>query len=323
MMIRTPAAGRRRPARSHRARAAWPAQTSAWRRSFDGDPPERCRPVVGSFSISASASYSTIASRSSLRFSRLCSDVDGRHAPHRTARPARAYDVAPARLAVRTHAPRYPSAADVGAAMPRAERLALAERTMTALVAEAELPPKIGVHPRPEGSFAHAMPAAPARAPDGAAICSGSSGSPGSRRTTPSGCRPSTRVVVLSDPTTGRADRHPGRRPDHGRAHGRRVGRGHPAVRDRATLGRPARRRSSAPACRATATSRCSGMSLPGVELTVHDRHPDRANGLAPRRRADPGIAAAATAAIGPRGGRRDADVVITAASFAARSARS
>ena len=39
------------------------------------------------------------------------------------------------------------------------ERLALAERTMTALVADAELPPKIGVHPRPDGSFAHAMPA--------------------------------------------------------------------------------------------------------------------------------------------------------------------
>ena len=30
---------------------------------------------------------------------------------------------------------------------------------MTALVADAELPPKIGVHPRPAGSFAHAMPA--------------------------------------------------------------------------------------------------------------------------------------------------------------------
>ena len=39
------------------------------------------------------------------------------------------------------------------------ERLALAEQTMTALVADAELPPKIGVHPRPDGSFAHAMPA--------------------------------------------------------------------------------------------------------------------------------------------------------------------
>jgi ornithine cyclodeaminase/alanine dehydrogenase-like protein (mu-crystallin family) len=42
---------------------------------------------------------------------------------------------------------------------PLDERLRLAERTMVALVADAELPPKIGVHPRPEGSFAHAMPA--------------------------------------------------------------------------------------------------------------------------------------------------------------------
>src|SRR5919201_3147519 len=56
---------------------------------------------------------------------------------------------------------RYLSAADVSAAMPPvAERLDLAERTMTALVADAELPAKIGVHPRPAGSFAHAMPAA-------------------------------------------------------------------------------------------------------------------------------------------------------------------
>ena len=43
---------------------------------------------------------------------------------------------------------------------PMPERLALAERALTALVRDAELPPKIGVHPRPEGSFAHAMPAA-------------------------------------------------------------------------------------------------------------------------------------------------------------------
>ena len=60
----------------------------------------------------------------------------------------------------------YLRAPTSSAAMPPvAERLELAERTMTALVADAELPPKIGVHPRPEGSFAHAMPAAlrPAR----------------------------------------------------------------------------------------------------------------------------------------------------------------
>ncbi|HET7728047.1 MAG TPA: hypothetical protein VFK54_12065, partial [Candidatus Limnocylindrales bacterium] len=55
---------------------------------------------------------------------------------------------------------RYLDGNDVRAAMPDLpERLRLAERTLRALVADAELPPKIGVHPRPPGSFAHAMPA--------------------------------------------------------------------------------------------------------------------------------------------------------------------
>jgi ornithine cyclodeaminase/alanine dehydrogenase-like protein (mu-crystallin family) len=55
---------------------------------------------------------------------------------------------------------RYLSAAHVAAAMPGiTERLVLAEGTMVALGAGAELPPKIGVHPAPVGSFAHAMPA--------------------------------------------------------------------------------------------------------------------------------------------------------------------
>jgi len=55
---------------------------------------------------------------------------------------------------------RYLDAAAVRAAMPSlADRLALAEVTMRGLVEGGELPPKIGVHPRPEGSFAHAMPA--------------------------------------------------------------------------------------------------------------------------------------------------------------------
>ena len=55
---------------------------------------------------------------------------------------------------------RYLSAADVAAALPPVEeRLALARRTLLALVADAELPPKIAVHPRPDASFGHAMPA--------------------------------------------------------------------------------------------------------------------------------------------------------------------
>src|SRR5580765_3058610 len=57
---------------------------------------------------------------------------------------------------------RWYGAADVAAAMPEIEeRLQRAELTMTALArpGASELPPKIAVHPRPDGSFAHAMPA--------------------------------------------------------------------------------------------------------------------------------------------------------------------
>ena len=55
---------------------------------------------------------------------------------------------------------RYLSAADVALAMPALpEQLHLAERTLRALVRDADLPAKIGVHPRPAASFAHAMPA--------------------------------------------------------------------------------------------------------------------------------------------------------------------
>ncbi|HEX7473040.1 MAG TPA: hypothetical protein VF323_08140, partial [Candidatus Limnocylindrales bacterium] len=55
---------------------------------------------------------------------------------------------------------RYLSAADVvGCMPPLAERLALAERTMRALVADADLPPKIGIRARAPGTFGHAMPA--------------------------------------------------------------------------------------------------------------------------------------------------------------------
>jgi alanine dehydrogenase len=55
---------------------------------------------------------------------------------------------------------RYLSASDVAAAMPALpEQLRLAAATLRGLAGDADLPPKIGVHPGPDGSFAHAMPA--------------------------------------------------------------------------------------------------------------------------------------------------------------------
>jgi ornithine cyclodeaminase/alanine dehydrogenase-like protein (mu-crystallin family) len=55
---------------------------------------------------------------------------------------------------------RYLWAADVAAAMPPlTDRLELGRVALEALGRSAELPAKIGVHPRPPGSLAHAMPA--------------------------------------------------------------------------------------------------------------------------------------------------------------------
>src|SRR6476620_5775156 len=101
---------------------------------------------------------------------------------------------------------RYLTAADVAVAMPPLEdRLRLAERTLTALAdGSAELPPKIGVHPRPDGSFAHAMPAH-LRDPDrsGAGDLLGIkwiAGFPDNRAT---GMAAIHGLVLLTDPTTG------------------------------------------------------------------------------------------------------------------------
>ena len=75
---------------------------------------------------------------------------------------------------------------------------------MTALAADAELPPKIGVHPRPEGSFAHAMPAH-LRGADATAgrPRSGSSGSRASRQPGASAWPAIHGLVLLTDPATG------------------------------------------------------------------------------------------------------------------------
>src|SRR5262249_49516110 len=54
---------------------------------------------------------------------------------------------------------RYLSRDDVLSSLPPLdEQLELARQTMTALVERAQLPPKVGVHPRPTGAFADAMP---------------------------------------------------------------------------------------------------------------------------------------------------------------------
>lgn len=208
---------------------------------------------------------------------------------------------------------RYLSAADVSAAMPPVgERLELAERTMTALVADAELPPKIGVHPRPAGSFAHAMPAV-LRDPAGVDLL-GIKWVAGFPENRASGLPAIHAVVILSDPTTGvpRAilDGGPITAQRTAAVSGVALSRFGPA-----TLGRAPRATIIGAGVQGHSHLEMLGHVLPGVELTVHDRHRDRADALADAARATPGIGAADVAA-SPREATSNADVVITAASF-------
>lgn len=220
----------------------------------------------------------------------------------------------------------YLSAADVRDAMPPVdERLDLAERTMTALVTDAELPPKIGVHPRPDGSFAHAMPAAlrPARA---GANAEGDllgikwvTGFPANRERDLPAIHA---VVVLSDPVTGapRAilDGGPITAERTAAVSGVAIARFGPrAAAIAGAEDRAARATIVGAGVQGHSHLAVIGHTLPGAALTIVDRHEDRAEALAEAARTTPGIA---DAAVVPYDRIRDAtaaaDVVITAVSF-------
>jgi len=208
---------------------------------------------------------------------------------------------------------RYLSAADVTAAMPPLEeRLTLAERTMTALVADAELPPKIGVHPRPAGSFAHAMPAA-LRDPGGEDLL-GIKWVAGFPENRARGLPAISAVVIVNDPSSGM----PRAILDGGPITAQRT-----AAVSGVAMVRFGPDRLSRPPWAAIVGAGVQGHShlevlggvLPGVQVTIHDRHGDRAEALAEAARATHGIGVADTAG-SARDAVRAADVVITAASF-------
>jgi len=214
------------------------------------------------------------------------------------------------------------TAADVGAAMPPlSERLHLAERTLTALVEDAELPPKIGVHPRPAGSFAHAMPAhlrgADPGGEDDLLGIKWIAGFPTNRR---SGLPAIHGLVLLTDPLTGLPtailDAAPITAERTAAISGVAIARFAPDVAGRAPrvalLGAGVQGRSHLAVL---------GHVLPGLELTVFDRHPDRASALATAAATTPGIGSA-RAAVTARAATESADVVVTAASFAPAAER-
>ncbi|HET9756875.1 MAG TPA: hypothetical protein VFP66_10260 [Candidatus Limnocylindrales bacterium] len=221
---------------------------------------------------------------------------------------------------------RYLAADDVIAAMPSvADRLDLAERTMTALVADAELPPKIGVHPRPAGSFAHAMPAAlrPVAASDADDDLLGIKWVTGFPDNRALGLPAIHAIVVLSDPTTGKPrailDGGPITAERTAAVSGVAIARFGP--RAAATMGaddHPPRATIIGAGAQGRSHLAILGYALPGVAVTIVDRHQDRAEALADIARATPGIgsASATTGADDPRAATLDADVVITAATF-------
>jgi ornithine cyclodeaminase/alanine dehydrogenase-like protein (mu-crystallin family) len=212
---------------------------------------------------------------------------------------------------------RYLSAADVAAAMPPVEeRLALAWRTMTALVKDAELPPKIGVHPRASGSFAHAMPAALRDPEDASGDLLGIKWVAGFPANHERGLPAISAVVILSDPGTGR----PRAILDGGTITAERTA----AISGvaMARFGASARELDRRPRAAMIGAGvqghshlEVLGHALPGVDLLIYDRHADRATALAEAARTTPGVASAETAE-SAREATRHADVVVTAASF-------
>lgn len=195
------------------------------------------------------------------------------------------------------------------------ERLALAERTLRALVADAELPPKIGVHPRPPGSFAHAMPAyLRGSDPDGRADRLGMKWVLGFGGNAARGLPAIHGLVLLNDPLTGVPtailDAGPITAERTAAVSGVAIRAWAPPVAGRspvvAIVGAGTQARSHLPVV---------GHVLPGARVVLFDRHPDRAEALADTARDTPGITGAEVA---PTAGDAiaGADVVVTVASF-------
>ena len=211
---------------------------------------------------------------------------------------------------------RYLSAADVIAAMPTLdERLSLAERTMTALVADAELPPKIGVHPRPDGSFAHAMPAhLRGEEADGRGDLLGMKWVAGFTTNNEIGLAAINAVVVVNDAKTGLVsailDGGPITALRTAAVSGVAIRHFAPSV-----TGRTARAALIGAGVQGHSHLAVLGRVVPGVSLTLFDRHGERAEALAVAARETEGIGAV-TLAPDARAAVRDADVVVTAASF-------
>ncbi len=211
---------------------------------------------------------------------------------------------------------RYLAAADVRAAMPPIEeRLRLAELTMTSLLTDAELPPKIGLHPGPADSFAHAMPAyLRGRADDRSGDGLGMKWVLGFPTNVPSGLPGIHATLLLNDPVTGVPigilDAGPITAQRTAAVSGVAVARYAPAVEGRphrvALIGAGVQGHSHVPVL---------GHLLGGCDLQLFDADESRAETLAQAARSTEGIGSVAVAA-SARAAVAGADIVVTAAAF-------
>jgi ornithine cyclodeaminase/alanine dehydrogenase-like protein (mu-crystallin family) len=214
---------------------------------------------------------------------------------------------------------RHLSAAEVAVAMPPLpDRLRLADITLRALGGGAEMPPKIGLHPRQAGSLAHAMPALLWGATaDGSGDVIGAKWIAGFPANPGRGLAAYHALVLLNDPVTGEplavmdggmitaqrtaaisgaAIRH--FRPEPGGGFG--------AAPRVVLLGAGAQARSHLPVI---------GHLLPGAELRITDVDSDRAAALATGAMKVEGIGAAHPVS-SVREAVESADVVISVVSF-------
>ena len=211
---------------------------------------------------------------------------------------------------------RYLAAADVTAAMPPLqERLALADKTLRALGRDAELPPKIGVHPRQAGSVAHAMPALlRGSAADGSGDSIGLKWIVGFPDNPAIGLPTYHALLLLNDPRTG----VPVAVMDAGTITAQRTA----AISGTAirlfmpdTGGRPARVAILGAGAQARGHLPVVGHVLPGAEVRLTDRDVDRARALATGAAKIEGIGSAEVAP-DVRRAVEGADLVVSVVSF-------
>jgi len=211
---------------------------------------------------------------------------------------------------------RYLAATDVSAAMPPLpERLALAEKTLRALGRDAELPPKIGVHPRQAGSVAHAMPALlRGSAADGSDDSIGLKWIVGFPDNPAIGLPTYHALLLLNDPQTG----VPLAVMDAGTITAQRTA----AISGTAirlfmpdTLGRTARVAVLGAGAQARAHLPVIGHLLPGASIRLADREVERANALAADARILKGVSSIEVAP-DVRLAVEGADLVVSLVSF-------